>query len=138
VVVLGEAEQRQVQIRDADLEWTAIRGSGAGGQARNKTSNAVQLRHKPSGLLIRCEAERSLAMNKAAAREALQARLGGAAREAAARERREERRGQHGSGERGDKVRTIRAADDLVTDHRSGRTWSLRKYLKGEVDPTAG
>ena len=61
MVVLGEAEQRQVQIREADLEWTAIRGSGAGGQARNKTSNAVQLRHRPSGLLIRCEAERSLA-----------------------------------------------------------------------------
>lgn len=134
VTVLEDGPAAEVRIAPGDLEWTAIRGSGAGGQKRNKTSNAVQLRHLPTGTLIRCEGERSLTQNKAAALAALEARLGGAARAAATTARREERRGQHGSGERGDKVRTIRAADDLVTDHRTGRTWSLRRYLKGETD----
>lgn len=134
VAVLPEPQAVDVPIREDDLEWTACRGSGSGGQKRNKTANAVQLRHRPSGLLIRVETERSLTQNKATALASLRAKLWDAKRTALVNARAADRKAQVGCGARGDKIRTIRTQDDLVTDHQTGRTWSWKKYLRGDWD----
>jgi peptide chain release factor 1 len=75
VAVLREPTPTEMVIRDADLEWATCRGSGAGGQHRNKTETAVVVKHLPSGLAVRCEAERSQLQNKATALGLLRARL---------------------------------------------------------------
>jgi peptide chain release factor 1 len=132
VAVLDEATETQVTLLDRDLEWKAIRGSGAGGQARNKTSNAVQLWHKPTGTMVRCESERSQDQNLRNAKAMLRARLlqqrSGAATSAEAAAR----RAQLGSGQRGDKVRTIRVQDGQVHCHVTGRRWQYKAYLRGD------
>lgn len=132
VAVMEEPTEVQVRIEERDLEWTACRGSGAGGQARNKTSNAVQLRHIPTGTMVRCESERSQHQNRRTALALLRARLWGERRGASETARAENRRQQVGSGMRGDKRRTIRAQDGQVTDHVTGRTWRYKDYVRGE------
>jgi peptide chain release factor 1 len=132
VAVLAEAPAGASSIPDRDIRWTATRGSGAGGQARNKTSNAVQVWHKPTGLTVRCESERSQSQNLASAKAVLAARILAASRRAATAAEAESRRQQVGTGQRGDKRRTIRVLDDQVTDHVTGRRWRFRAYLRGE------
>ena len=90
------------------------------------------LHHVPSGLRVRCESERSQHQNRATALGVLRARLFERAEAANRRERVEARRAQAGSGERGDKRRTIRAQDDSVIDHVTGQRWTLRAYLRGD------
>lgn len=119
-------------MRSEDLQITTCRGSGAGGQHRNMTDSAVQVKHLPTGLMVRSESERSQGTNKASALALLRARLWQAERDRAAAGRAENRRRQVGSGMRGDKRRTIRCQDDQVVDHVTGRRWTLRAYLKGE------
>jgi peptide chain release factor 1 len=131
VAVLPEPTAVQVVIAPGDLVWAECRGSGAGGQHRNVTNSAVQLTHQPSGLMVRCEAERSLHQNRETALALLRARLWQAARERLDASRAAERRRQVGSGMRGDKRRTIRCQDGAVLDHVTGRQWSLREYLRG-------
>lgn len=132
VVVMPESSRGASAIAHGELEWKTCRGKGKGGQKRNKTESTVVLRHRPSGLVVRCEDERSQAQNRARALEVIRARL-------TERERRErdaadarERRAQAGSGMRGDKRRTVREQDGVVTDHATGRRWSLRDYLRGD------
>ncbi len=132
VAVLAEPTTVQVAIRDEDLDWTATRGSGAGGQARNKTSSAVQLWHLPTGLMVRCEGERSQTQNRATALEILRAKIWTAQQQAAAKSHANDRRQQVGSGMRGDKRRTIRIQDGVVNDHVTGRTWRTKEYLRGD------
>lgn len=138
VAVLREPTRTEVAVLERDLEWTAIRGSGAGGQARNKTSNAVQLRHRPSGLLIRVETERSLTQNRETALGMLRARLLSDAEEAATSARNGTRRNQVGSGMRGDKRRTYRSQDDTVTDHHLGTRARLARVLDGWLSDLTG
>jgi peptide chain release factor 1 len=131
VAVLPEADIRQ-DVPDSDLTWKATVGSGAGGQARNKTSNAVQLWHVPSGIMVRCESERSQKQNLESAKVLLRAKLW-----ASAVERRDAvlgraRKTQMGTGMRGDKRRTIRMQDGDVHDHVTGRHWRLKEYMRGE------
>lgn len=132
VAVLPEPREVELRLDERDLEWRYCRGSGAGGQHRNKTETAVQLTHKPTGLLVRCETERSQLQNKASALALLRARLWERAYCTQEQARVRERRAQVGSGMRGDKRRTIRAQDGTVTDHLLGRCWPLREYLRGE------
>jgi len=134
VAVLPEASEVDVRLDPRDLEVRTCRGSGAGGQHRNVTDSAVQVKHVPTGLLVRCEAERSQAQNRDTALAVLRARLAAQAREAAVGAREAERRSQVGSGMRGDKVRTYRWQDDVVTDERTGARASLRRVLRGELD----
>ena len=132
VAVLPEPTTAEVPIDPGDLEWSTCRGSGAGGQYRNTTDSAVQLTHRPTGVRVRCESERSQHQNRASALAVLRARLWEAEQLRREGGRAEQRRRQVGSGMRGDKRRTIRCQDGIVTDHLTGRTMRLRDYERGE------
>lgn len=133
VVVLAEPSSSELKIDPRDLEEKFTRGSGSGGQHRNKTDTAVQLRHKPSGLSVRAEKGRSQTDNRATALRLLRAKLVEIQQRSAADERDRERRHQAGSGQRGDKIRTIALQRDQVVDHRTGRSCSAREYLRGRL-----
>jgi peptide chain release factor 1 len=133
VAVLPEPTEAQVALSPGDLEWSTCRGSGAGGQHRNKTESAVKLLHRPSGLLVRCESQRSQHQNRATALALLRARLWADAASTKEKQRASARRDQVGSGMRGDKRRTIRCQDGVVTDHVTGRTWAFRDYERGNI-----
>lgn len=115
-----------------DVEVTTTRGSGPGGQNRNKVESCVIATHRPSGLSVRIDNERSQHQNKALAYQVLAARLYQAASEGAKAERDRLRHDQVGSGQRGDAVRTYREQDDQVIDRRTGKKASLKKWRKGE------
>jgi len=132
VAVLPEPSATEVRIRDVDLEWSTCRGTGPGGQKRNKTDSTVILTHRPTGRQVRCESARSQHHNRAMALLLLRARMWTDERDRLAGVRAEDRRRQVGSGMRGDKRRTIRCQDGQVTDHVTGRRWALKAYLRGE------
>lgn len=134
VAVLSQPTQAQVCLREEDLEETTCRGSGNGGQHKQKTDSAVQIKHKPTGLIVRCEAERSQHANRETARTLLRVRLWEVQQQKLSGARDQARRSQIGSGMRGDKRRTIRAQDGQVTDHETGRTWQYKKYVRGDWD----
>ena len=131
VAVLPEVQESQLKISESDLEITTCRSTGKGGQHVNKTESAVQIKHIPSGLMVRSENSRSQPQNKATAMSILRARLWDAEQKKAAREREKDRRNQVGSGMRGDKRRTIRCQDGIVNDHVTGKQWSYKDYTRG-------
>jgi peptide chain release factor 1 len=114
-----------------DVEIVTARGSGPGGQHRNKTESCVVATHRPSGLSVRIDM-RSQHQSRAMAMKVLAARLYEAEREKALAQREQDRKQQVGSGMRGDKIRTYRTQDDQVNDHRTGQRWRLNTWLKGE------
>ena len=132
VVVLPEPRALEIAIDPRDLEWSTCRGSGDGGQHLQKTESAVMLHHRPSGLRVRCESERSQHQNRATALGVLRARLLERERARRHEERAAARKTQAGLGERGDKRRTVREQDDSVVDHLTGRRFTLRAYLRGD------
>jgi peptide chain release factor 1 len=134
VAVLPVPSATEVRIDDRDLDWRTCRGSGAGGQHRNKTESAVQLTHLPTGLMVRCESERSQHQNRQTALDLLRSRLASARAEAASDARNGDRRAQIGCGARGDKRRTLALQRDQVHDHVTDRRMPAARYLKGEVD----
>lgn len=131
VAVLEEVRERDLVIPEKDLEISVCRGSGAGGQHRNKTESAVVMKHVPTGITVRCESERSQIQNRASALEVLRARLQAAQSSASIGARNDARRGQIGAGSRGERRRTVRVMDEQVVDHVTGRAWTLREYLRG-------
>lgn len=131
VAILPEPTATEVVLREADLEWATCRGSGAGGQKRNKTESTVLLVHRPTGIRVRCETERSQHQNRGGALAVLRARLWEAEQLRRDGGRSAERRQQVGTGMRGDKRRTVRCQDGTVTDHRTGSEWLLRDYERG-------
>ena len=131
VAVMSEPTETQVRIDDRDLDWKTCRGSGAGGQNRNKRDTAVQLTHKPTGLSVRYEAERTQDRNKSGALALLRARIWDRENTKNQTNRSAARKSQIGSGMRGDKRRTIRVRDDSVVDHETGRSWSFKNYSRG-------
>ena len=134
VALLPEPTETQVVLRDDDLEITTCRGSGNGGQHKQKTDSAVQIKHKPTGLLVRCESERSQHSNKDTAMALLRARLWEAEQARINGVRADDRKRQIGSGMRGDKRRTIRVQDGLVDDHVTGKRWRYKDYARGNWD----
>ena len=134
VAVLREPTQAEVRIDPRDLDYKTCRGSGAGGQHRNTTDSAVQLTHKPSGIMVRVESERSQHQNKESALSLLRARLLEQAQARTEGNRNAKRRKQVGGGSRGDKRRTHQVQNGQVTDHVTGKRMPLRKYLKGQVE----
>jgi peptide chain release factor 1 len=134
VAVLPEPSPVEVRLTDRDLSWSTCRGTGAGGQKRNKTESTVIVKHLPTGVQVRCETSRSQLVNREAALALLRARLWEAEQARRTAARADDRRRQMGSGMRGDKRRTIRCQDGSVVDHLTGRRWALKPYLRGEWD----
>jgi len=132
VAVLPEPTAVEVRVNERDLDWSMCRGTGSGGQKRNKTESTVLLTHRPTGLQVRCETSRSQQHNRVLALAILRARLWAAERDRVQGVRDVERRAQKGSGMRGDKRCTICVQDGIVTDHVLGVRWPLRAYLRGE------
>lgn len=132
VAVLAEPRHIDLTIRPEDVDVETMRGSGAGGQHRNKTDSAVRARHRPTGIEVRCEAERSQHLNRELALKVLAARVANRDQTAADDARADDRRRQIGAGMRGEKRRTIRVQDDHVTDHVDGRTWRFKAYARGD------
>lgn len=127
--------EHEVRIDPRDCEWQATRGSGAGGQHRNTTDSAVRLKHKPTGIVVWCEGERSQHQNKETALSVLRSRIQNADHEGRRDKRNRDRREQVGTGMRGDKRRTIRLQADDVQDHVLGRTMQAKGYMKGKLEP---
>jgi len=134
VAVLEEPSEAQVHLDPRDVEIKTCRGSGAGGQHRNVTDSAVQATHKPSGVTVRCEGERSQHQNRDAALRLLRARLLEFERTQVQNNRNRNRQGQVGTGMRGDKIRTVAAQRGQVTDHRTGKQINLKAFLRGDLE----
>jgi len=134
VAVLPMVKKQELKIDERDLVYETKRGSGAGGQHRNVTDSAVRLVHKPTGIEVNCQNERSQHRNKTQALEILRARLHAAAKEKHYKLESSMRRKQIGSGQRGDKIRTYRFQDGRAIDHRTGKKINLSDVLSGNLD----
>jgi peptide chain release factor 1 len=135
VTVLPEAEEVDVDIDERDLQIDVYRSSGPGGQSVNTTDSAVRITHKPSGLVVAMQDEKSQIQNRAKAMQVLRARLLRLEQERQDAEASEARRGQIGGGGRSEKIRTYNYKDNRVTDHRINLTiYKLERVLAGELD----
>ncbi|MEO1090874.1 MAG: peptide chain release factor 1 [Pseudomonadota bacterium] len=134
VAVLPEAEAVDVDIDDGDLRIDVYRASGAGGQHVNRTESAVRITHLASGIVVAIQDEKSQHKNKAKAMKLLRARLYDAERRSKASARSAERKGQVGSGDRSERIRTYNFPQGRVTDHRINLTlYKLEQVLSGEA-----
>jgi len=135
VLVLPEAEEVDVQIDPNDLQIDVYRSSGPGGQSVNTTDSAVRITHKPSGLVVAMQDERSQLQNRARAMQVLRARLLQLEADRRHAEQSAERKAQVGGGGRGEKIRTYNYKENRVTDHRIGLTlYRLQDVLAGDLD----
>ena len=135
VAVLPEAEEVDVQIDPQELEITVSRASGPGGQGVNTTDSAVQILHKPTGLIVQCADERSQLKNKAKALTVLRSRLLKLKEDEERAKYAEHRRNQIGSGDRSERIRTYNFPQNRLTDHRIGLTlYNLPQVMEGDID----
>jgi peptide chain release factor 1 len=135
VAVLVEPEEVDLQINPSDLRIDTYRSSGPGGQHMQKTDSAVRITHIPTGAVVACQDERSQLKNKTKAMRILRAKLLDLKIEAEAKKISAERKGQIGTGDRSEKIRTYNFPDRRVTDHRINFTsHQLEAILEGEMD----
>jgi peptide chain release factor 1 len=136
VAVLPEAEEVDIEIRPDDLEITVCRASGPGGQGVNTTDSAVQITHKPTGLIVRCADERSQLKNKAKALRVLRSRLLTAKQDEEDAKYAQARKTQIGTGDRSERIRTYNFPQNRVTDHRINCTlYNLSEFIEGDITP---
>jgi peptide chain release factor 1 len=134
VAVLPEVEDVEIEIKDSDLIFESCKSSGAGGQHINKTESAVRLTHKPSGIVIECQEERSQFKNKDKALKMLRAKLYDIKQREQSEKVASDRKSQVGTGDRSEKIRTYNYPQNRVTDHRIGLTlYSLEDFLNGNI-----
>jgi peptide chain release factor 1 len=135
VAVLPEAEDVDVQVNEGDLRIDTYRASGAGGQHVNKTDSAVRITHIPSGIVVAMQEEKSQHKNRAKAMKVLRARLFDAERTRLDSARAADRKGQVGTGDRSERIRTYNFPQGRVTDHRIGLTiHKIDRVMLGEFD----
>ncbi len=135
VAVLPEAEDVEVEINPADLIIETCKSSGAGGQHVNKTESAIRLIHKPTGIVVECQDERSQYKNRDKAMKLLKTKLYDMAQAEQDEKIASERRSQVGTGDRSERIRTYNYPQSRVTDHRIGLTlYSLENFLNGDID----
>ena len=125
----------RVEIRPEDIEMQVFRSSGAGGQHINKTSSAVRLIHKPSGIVVSCQEERSQVQNRARCMQMLASKLYEIEQGRIENEVSSERRSQVGTGMRNERIRTYNFPQGRVTDHRIGLTlYKIDAIMDGDLD----
>ena len=134
VAVLPEAEDISIEIKDSDLIFETCKSSGAGGQHVNKTESAVRLIHKPSGIVVECDQERSQFKNRDVALKMLRTKLYDIEQQQQTEAIAASRRSQVGSGDRSQRIRTYNFPQGRVTDHRIGLTLhTLDAFLGGDI-----
>ncbi|HHW13660.1 MAG TPA: peptide chain release factor 1, partial [Firmicutes bacterium] len=134
VAVLPEAEEVDVEINPADLRIDIFRSQGHGGQSVNTTDSAVRITHLPTGIVVSCQDERSQLKNKEKSMRILRARLLAKAEEERRLQEAANRKGQVGTGDRSERIRTYNFPQGRVTDHRIGLTiYQLDNFLDGDI-----
>ena len=139
VAVLPEAEDVDVALDDKDLRFDIAASGGPGGQGVNTTNSSVQVTHLPTGIVVRCQDERSQIKNKARALKVLRSRLLAMEQQRQADAIRDERRGMVGGAERSEKIRTYNFPQNRLTDHRINLTlYKLDRVIEGDLDELIG